>query len=306
MKEGTNPAPSKQIVLDLGVEVQRDVNGIEMGVLENGIPFLTQRGLALASGAPRSVIQDITQEWVDHHDDDIISKDRISFIKGYLFERGYKERQLFIQTMRDGSPHYAYPDIVCTAIIEYYAFETRSPNQQAIDTYRRFATYGLQQFIYDSLSYTPEDRWRYHNDRVSLLHNSAPDGYFTVFKEITGMVVDLINADLAVNHKTLPDISVGITWAKHWKEQGLSSVHGERIEYEHNYPSYYPQAMSNPQKPSAYPDSALPEFRRWFREEYLPTRFPKYILSKYKTLPGGRAEAVALANMYTETKLIKL
>src|SRR5690606_37228409 len=229
-----------------------------------------------------------------------------SFIKRYLFERGYKERQLFIQTVRDGTPHYAYPDIVCTAIIEYYAFEARSPNEEAINTYRRFATYGLQRFIYDSLNYTPEDKWRYHHDRVSMLQNSAPDGYFTIFKEITGMVVDLINADLAVNHKTLPDISVGSAWARYWKDQDLSLVHGERIEYEHNYPSYYPQAMSNPQKPAAYPDSALPEFRRWFREEYLPTKFPKYILSKSRMLPGGRAEAEALASMYTDKKLTNL
>ncbi|MFZ6778354.1 hypothetical protein ACO0LD_16130 [Undibacterium sp. Ji83W] len=35
----------KQIPLDLGIEVQKDINGIEMGVLENGIPYLTQRGL---------------------------------------------------------------------------------------------------------------------------------------------------------------------------------------------------------------------------------------------------------------------
>ena len=43
---------SPQIPLDLGIEVQKDINGIEMGVLENGIPYLTQRGLATVTGAP--------------------------------------------------------------------------------------------------------------------------------------------------------------------------------------------------------------------------------------------------------------
>ncbi|MCY1289196.1 hypothetical protein D9M68_371380 [compost metagenome] len=296
-------ATPKQIALDLGVEVQRDVNGIEMGVLENGIPFLTQRGLALATGAHRSAIQDITQEWEDHFDDDVLTKDRISFIKRYLFERGYIERKLYIETIRDGSPHYAYPDVVCMAVLEFYAFETRSPNQQASDNYRRFATYGLQRFIYDSLGYTPADKWKYHNDRVSILNNTAPIGHFTIFAEINGLAVDLINADLPVNDKTIPDISVGLAWGKYWRDNDLAVMYGARIEYEHNFPSYYPQAASNPQKPFAYPDAALPTFRNWFREEYLPTKFPKYILTKAKVLRGGKEEATAIANMYTQVKL---
>ena len=52
------PAPHRQGVLDIGIEIQRDVNGIEMGVLENGVPFLTQTGLAKISGVARSVIFD--------------------------------------------------------------------------------------------------------------------------------------------------------------------------------------------------------------------------------------------------------
>jgi hypothetical protein len=36
----SQPATHKQLVLDIGVQIQKDVNGIEMGVLENGIPFL--------------------------------------------------------------------------------------------------------------------------------------------------------------------------------------------------------------------------------------------------------------------------
>ena len=37
-KTGQLPAPPRQGVLDLGIEVERNVGGIEMGVLENGIP----------------------------------------------------------------------------------------------------------------------------------------------------------------------------------------------------------------------------------------------------------------------------
>lgn len=292
-------ATRKQYALDLGVEIQKDVNGIEMGVLENGIPFLTQRGLALATGAHRRAIQDITQEWEDHYDDEALTKDRISFIKQYLFERGYTERKLYIETLRDGTPHYAYPDLVCMAVLEYYAFEAQSTNKQASDNYRRFATYGLQRFIYDSLNYTPGDKWQYHHERVSLLANSSPEGHFLVFHEVNGLIVDLITADLTVNHKTIPDISVGQCWARHWKQNSLSEQFGERIPCEHNYPERYPQALSNPQEANAYPDAALAEFRRWFKADYLPTKFPAYILKKAHLLQGGQEEAVQIGAMYT-------
>jgi len=62
-KVSSVPAPPQQQILDLGIEIEKDVNGIVMGVLENGIPYLTQSGLAEITGAPRSVIYDITQDW---------------------------------------------------------------------------------------------------------------------------------------------------------------------------------------------------------------------------------------------------
>jgi hypothetical protein len=40
------PASPKQYTLDLGIEVEKSVGGVEMGVLENGMPYLTQTGLA--------------------------------------------------------------------------------------------------------------------------------------------------------------------------------------------------------------------------------------------------------------------
>lgn len=210
---------------------------------------------------------------------------------------------LYIETIRDGSPHYAYPDIVCMAILEYYAFETRSPNKQAVDNYRSFAAYGLRRFIYESLNYTPGDKWQYLHERVSILSNSVPESYFIVFNEITGLIVDLITADLTVNHKTIPDISVGQMWAKHWKASNLGSMYGERTQCAHNYPARYPQALSNPQEANAYPNSALAEFRRWFKNDYLTTKFPIYILKKAHLLQGGRVEALNIGNIYSPKRL---
>ena len=43
---GRKPVGPKQQSLDLNVERQTEVNGLEMGVLSDGTPFLTGRALA--------------------------------------------------------------------------------------------------------------------------------------------------------------------------------------------------------------------------------------------------------------------
>ena len=229
----------------------------------------------------------------------------MSFFKKYLFEKGYNEPRLFLEISKNGSPHYAYPDIVCMAFIEYFAFEAQNTNETALSNFRNLARFGLQEFIYKALEYTPADKWKYFNDRVSLLKDSAPDGHFILFRETNSIAVDLITADLPVNEKTIPDISVGLAWGKFWTDNKLEEKFGPRVKYEHNYPDYYLQSLSNPQKPWAYPDEALAIFRRWFRHVYLTTKFPKYILGKANVLKGGKLEAEQIAQMYIENKIEK-
>ena len=298
-------ASAKQLVLDIGVQVQAERNGIEMGVLENGMPFLTQNGLAKIAGAARSQIYAIAQEWAEHFNDEVLGKGRYSWLRRYLAERGYNEPQLYIETKRSGGqPLYAYPDIVCMAIIEYYAFEAQNRNPTSLENYRKLATYGLQKFIFDALNYTPPDKWRFFHDRVSILAESAPDGYFIVFHEVTGLIADLINAGLPVNEKTIPDISVGNTWGPYWTANNFDGMYGPRIRYDHYYPPYVAQAKSNPQESWAYPDAALPKFRHWFRHEYLPTKYPKYILDKAHVL-GGKQKAQEIASLYQPKQIEK-
>lgn len=76
----SQPAPRKQLPLDLVIQVEKAINGIEMGILDNGIPYLTQTGLAEICGVQRSVIYDITQDWEKNFDSDIFGKDRNSFL----------------------------------------------------------------------------------------------------------------------------------------------------------------------------------------------------------------------------------
>lgn len=47
---GRKPAGPKQQSLDLNIEKQAEVNGLEMGILSDGTPFLTGRGLASLCG----------------------------------------------------------------------------------------------------------------------------------------------------------------------------------------------------------------------------------------------------------------
>jgi len=94
-----------------------------MGVLQNGMPYLTQRGLSQISGAARSTIQAFTQEWEQTIGDPIPAKGRMAFFKSYLFEKGYDEPRLFLEVTKQGKPYYAYPDLVCMAFIEYFVLE---------------------------------------------------------------------------------------------------------------------------------------------------------------------------------------
>lgn len=294
---GSTPAPL-QLPLDLDIEVERTIGGVEMGVLQNGIPYLTQTGLSEVAGVARSTVFEVTQEWEAAMKSGVFSpRSRIGFFHDYLSKNGYAEPHLYIEIIRNGSPYYAYPDIVCMAFLEYFAFEAQRTNAKAVENYRNFARYGFQEFVYKALGYTPPDRWKYHHDRISLLQGSAPDNYFIIFNEVSGMIVDLINADLTVNDKTIPDISVGRCWSDHWTKGKLDDVYGARIKYEHHYPSYYPQSASNPQPAWAYPNEALAEFRRWFRHDYLTTRFPRYILTKAHLL-GGQEKAKQIGNLY--------
>jgi len=50
----------------------------------------------------------------------------------------------------------------------------------------------------------------------------------------------------------------------------------------HNFPAYFPQALSNPQEPYCYPDQALGEFRKWLRETYLDKHLPEYLNNQAK------------------------
>ena len=274
-----------QGALDVIVDRQAEVQGVGMGVLSDGTPFLTQRGLARLCGVQNAHIGTIGTDW-----NEAAQKQRISTIRDLLSSRGAVPDSPYIQVSDGSRTLYAYPDFVCLAVLEYYSFDAGANcKQEARKNYRLLAGRALQDFIYAQVGYDPDnaipDVWRQFHDRVSLTYNAVPRGYFCVFKEISDMIVTLGQAGLHITSSFVPDISVGKTWSKHWKACELSAKYGERQKFLHNYPSYFPHSFSNPQQSWCYPEHALGEFRCWFREVYVGEgKFANYVSSKVKSL----------------------
>lgn len=272
------------------VEKQIEIDGIEMGVLENGIPYLSESGLARMCGVDRKVLNRLAANWSEEK-----TKDRGTAINDLLLRSGYDEKELFLRSELSGSLVNAYTEPVCLAILEYYAFITKEPRGEAVNAFRALARATFRGFIYRAVGYSPSqtalDSWKHFHDRVDMVSDAVPFGYFGVFREIASMIVPMIRAGVMISDRVVPDISVGKAWSTYWEANNLSAVHGDRIRYEHEYPSYYPQAKSNPQPAYAYPDSALPVFRKWLRENYIAGKFPEYLLRQAKQ--GKLAEPVA-------------
>lgn len=124
--------------------------------------------------------------------------------------------------------------------------------------------------------------WQHFHDRVDMTRNSVPPGFFGVFNEIAGMIVPMINSGVNLNEHTIPDISVGKIWSSHWEKNNFDNVYGARKHYPHEYPIYYPQHAAGIQSSWCYPESALGEFRKWFRDTYQPNKLPQYLTRKQK------------------------
>lgn len=265
------------------VECQAVIDDVEMGVLNTGEPYLTGRGLARMCGIDHTALLRLATNWQDEQ-----FKPRGKKIIQLLSRSNYPiQKGLFQQASLNGQPIHAYTEPVCLAILEYYAFEASEKKERAQNTFRLLAARKFREFIYEAVGYHPYNQnlgsWKQFHDRLSLIYDSVPTGYFGIFKEISDMIVHLGQAGLYIDSSFVPDISVGLAWSKYWKDSGLDAIYGERIHYQHNYPEYFPQAKSNPQEPWCYPETALGEFRRWLRDNYIKGgKFSKYINGKVR------------------------
>lgn len=284
----------QQIELELHVVREVEIDGVAMGVFNDGTPYLTGRGLARLCGVDNAMIVRLSAEW-----NESVQKPRVSKIKDILSSRGVSSNSPHIEV--DGAKYWT--GAVCVAVLEYYGFEaSQGSNSVALKNYRVLAGEGFEKFVYAQVGYDPNknvsEEWKQFHDRVSLSYNKVPYGYFSVFKEIADLIVTLGQAGLHIDSTFVPDISVGIAWGKYWTSNNLDAKYNNRIRYEHSYPSYFPQAASNPQEPWCYPEHALGEFRQWFREIYIGQgKFETYLMNqaKVKALPASFAQLAIAA-----------
>ncbi|WP_395623809.1 hypothetical protein [Sphingomonas daechungensis] len=260
-----------------------DVDGscfhsLGMGVLSDGTPFLTQRGLAVLCGVENAHIGTISAQWRDE-----IQKPRINKIKDILARDGHTPVTAHIPVNVGGRRFFAYREEISLAILEYYAFDAGSQCQdEAKHNFRVMARMGFRAAIYQTVGYSPtreiDDQWRPFHDRLSLMYDKAPDGYFSIFKESAEVSVALGHSGVFPDDKIIPDISIGQIWSRYWCDNNLAALYGERLEYKHCYPDYFPQAACNPQPAFCYPEAVLGEFKRWLREQYIRGgKFQSYI-----------------------------
>lgn len=125
---------------------------------------------------------------------------------------------------------------------------------------------------------SPNDKaWQQFEDRVSLVYDNVPAGYFCVFREIADVFAALLSKGINPGTRMVLDISVGWHWGRHWHGSKLADKFGERAQFQHYYPDYFRQSFSNPQMAFCYPEDALPAFRRWMREIYIPQKMGPYL-----------------------------
>lgn len=286
--------------IKLKVRVSREINGIEMGVFDDGTSYLTARGLAQLCGVAPSTFITQAANWR--------AGNRSSRLAQWLLSHGITRENLHQEISPNGKNAHAYTDDIAMLVLEYYVFEAGRDDPAAKQRYRALARAGLRLFVYQALGYDPSNRvpnhWRHFHDRVTMV--SAPAGYFSVFKETADFVISAIRGGLTVDDRTVPDISVGITWSKHWQDNELDKAHGQRVRHNHNYPEYFRQAESNPQQMWVYPIAALPAFRSWMNEVYVSEKLPTYLKSKVKKgeLPASTAEVLVFEYQTSIPKLI--
>lgn len=270
---------SKQASLSLSIEKDAEVGGIGMGVLSDGTPYLSQRGIAALCGVQNHVIGTISKEWTD-----TIERPRVKAIKAILVKDGSVPGSAHVEISHKGTVNFCYPADVCLALLEYYAFDAgQNVQREARDNFRMLAGSKLRELIFSQLGYNPAnpkrfDKW---HERIALNYQSAPKGYFHVFNEAHTIIYELVQAGAPIGDKMVVDISVGQHWSKHWTDSGLDSSFGTRQRYPHNYPDSHPQSKSNPQDSWCYPLSALGHYREWLQDTYIEGgKFAAYLKGK--------------------------
>lgn len=149
---GTNENQQNE-QLKIAIITSKEVDGIEMGVLNDGTPFLTGRGLARACGISNSNIVAITNSYAQGG-----GQPRDVKIAELLLAQGFEGGHLYVDVSDETQiqPVHAFPDAVCMAFLEYYAFEAgQNKKTAALNSYCLLARQSLREYIYKMTGYDP-------------------------------------------------------------------------------------------------------------------------------------------------------
>jgi hypothetical protein len=188
-----------------------------------------------------------------------------------------------VEIEHKGQVHYCYPAEVCLAVLEYYAFDSLTPQPEARDNFRLLAGSKLRELIYAQVGYDPTGAGKFKkwHERIALNYQSCPKGYFSVFNEAHTIIYELIMAGAKIDEHFVVDISIGTHWGKHWCEHDFNERFGDRLKWPHRYPDDHPQSKSNPQEAWCYPLDALGYYRQWLQDTYIEGgKFKGYLQGK--------------------------
>src|ERR1700730_4540422 len=107
-----------QGLLNLKPLKEVEIDGIGMGVLSDGTPYLTARGLARMCGIDHTLILELANKWEAEQ-----FKPRGIKISNLLSDQGFLGGPIALKVKQNGQTTHAFTDAVCMAVLEYYAFE---------------------------------------------------------------------------------------------------------------------------------------------------------------------------------------
>lgn len=258
-----------------------EFDGVAMGVLSDGTPYLHLRGLARLCGVDHAALHRLSTNWAEER-----LKPRGQKIQELLSSQGFSGDSLAINARWAGGEAPAFTDAVCMALLEYYAFDAKQGNPEtAQKNFRKLARKTFRDFIYEGCGYNPDahipESWRTFHERI-LLNDTVPLGYYSIFRETADFSVHMIKAGCPMDSHTILDGSIGLVWGNHWTKSNLEAEFGARLKHPHNFPNWFPQAAANPVPAWIYPISSLGAFRVWLYESYAQNNLPNYLNGKVK------------------------
>jgi hypothetical protein len=184
------------------------------------------------------------------------------------------------------------PDEVCSAVLEYYAFEARqyAGKTTATNNYRSTGRAGIRVFIWARTGFVPDvlkQSLRGHTSTyIERLENirdhRVPDNLWTAFREGAEVLL-LVEKEMKVpvDQMDICDGSIGRHWSIYRKKKQKEGEDWIKPSGSY-YHVFNDQRMERECK--AYDLTELSYFRAWLREVYIPTHLPDYLATKFGKL----------------------